>query len=316
MLPQPIQSQIKPSQRVLIAGAGGSFDFLCGLPLLLALEAQGCETHLANLSFTAFKNASGVRRHTPSLVEVTNASSGETYFPEKWLCQWFNERSKRHISIWCFEATGLVPYQQSYAYLVEQLQIDTILVVDGGVDSLLRGDEHSLGTPLWDALTVAAVHQVAGPQKLLASVAFGAERWDKISHAQALARIADLTRAAALLGVTSLLRTTDEGKHFMDAAQFIFDHQPGVRQSTVISTLLSALNGEFGERPVNAYTQATPLWVSPLMCLYWFFELDEVARQKLFLPCLTGTQTLAEAAAGLRAWTERQAPGPWESIPI
>lgn len=316
MLPQPIQSCIKPSQRVLIAGAGGGFDFLCGVPLMLALEAQGCETHLANLTFTSFKNASEVRRHTHSLVEITSASSGDSYFPEKWLAQWFKERFRRELSIWCFEATGLVPYQQSYAYLVNHLQIDTILVVDGGVDSLLRGDEHSLGTPLWDALTVGAVHQLEGPQKLLASVAFGAERWDKISHAQALARIADLTRAAALLGVTSLLRAMDEGKYFMEAAQFIFDHQPGVRQSTVVSALLAALNGEFGERPVNAYTQATPLWVSPLMCLYWFFDLDEVARQKLFLPCLAGTQTLAEAAAQLRAWTEQQAPCAWESIPI
>ena len=316
MLPQPIQSRIKPSQRVLIAGAGGGFDFLCGLPLMLALEAQGCEAHLANLSFAAFKNATGVHRHTPSLVEVTSASEGEAYFPEKWLAQWFKMRLQRDLSIWCFEGTGLVPYQQSYAYLVAHLQVDTILVVDGGVDSLLRGDEHSLGTPLWDALTVGAVHQLAGPQKLLASVAFGAERWDKISHAQALARIADLTRADALLGVTTLLRATAEGQQFMDAAQFIFDHQPGVRPSTVISALLAALRGEFGERPVNAYTQATPLWVSPLMCLYWFFDLDEVARQKLFLPCLDGTQSLTEAADKLRAWTDQQVPNSWESIPI
>jgi hypothetical protein len=32
---------------------------------------------------------------------------------------------------------------------------------------------------LWDALTVAAVSNLNVPRKLLATVAFGAERWDK-----------------------------------------------------------------------------------------------------------------------------------------
>jgi hypothetical protein len=194
--------------------------------------------------------------------------------------------------------------------------VDTVLVVDGGVDSLLRGDEYSLGTPLWDALTIAAVNHLNVPQKFLASVAFGVERWDKISHAQVLARIADLTRKDALLGVTTLLGTSDEGAQFMEAAQYIFSHQRGIRPSTVVSSLLSALCGEFGERTVNAYTEATPLWVSPLMCLYWFFDLPEVARQKLYLSCLFGTETLSEAAERLREFTEIQGQKEWESIPI
>ncbi len=44
MLPQPIESQMRAARRVLIAGAGGGFDFLCGLPLMLSLEAQGIGT--------------------------------------------------------------------------------------------------------------------------------------------------------------------------------------------------------------------------------------------------------------------------------
>ncbi len=208
------------------------------------------------------------------------------------------------------------PLREHYAYLVERLQIDTVLVVDGGVDLLLRGDEHSLGTPLWDALTVGAVSQLEVPRKLLASVAFGAERWDKIAHAQALRRIADLTRTNALLGVSTLLDTTNEGRQFVEAANFIFEQQPEQRPSIVVSALLSALRGEFGERVLNAYTEATPLWISPLLCLYWFFDLRAVAEQKLFLPVLRDTQTIADAADRLQEWMRQQPPQPWERIPI
>ena len=41
--------------------------------------------------------------------------------------------------------------------LIEQLQLDTIILVDGGTDSLMRGDEAKLGTPEEDMASIAAV---------------------------------------------------------------------------------------------------------------------------------------------------------------
>lgn len=43
---------IPPQSTVLVAGAGGGFDFLCGLPIVLELEAAGHTVHIANYSFT------------------------------------------------------------------------------------------------------------------------------------------------------------------------------------------------------------------------------------------------------------------------
>ena len=40
---------------VLIIGAGGGFDFLCGVPLGLELQNQGHEVHYASYSFTDLK---------------------------------------------------------------------------------------------------------------------------------------------------------------------------------------------------------------------------------------------------------------------
>ena len=316
MLPPLIQQRVSPGSRVLIAGAGGGYDVVCGLPLFFALEAAGCQAFLANFSSTPLNDMAEAARHTETLWEVTADSSRPSYFPEGWLARWFRERRGRDLSLWCFGASGVGPYHQSYQYLVDRLGIDTIIVIDGGVDSLLRGDEYSLASPLEDALTLAAVSLLDGPQKFLATTAFSAERLDNISHAQVLARIAGLTRSEALLGVTSLLPFTEEGRLFVEAAEYVLAHQAGMHQSVVIGSLLSALRGEFGDQVVNPYTQNTPPWVSPLMCLYWFFDLPEVARHNLYLSRLLPTKTFPEAAERLHEFMKTRPKRGWESIPI
>src|SRR5215216_1936484 len=118
MLPQPLETRLSRARRVLVAGAGGGADVLCGLPLFFALEALGCEAHLASLSASALNQATGVTWHTDQLAEVTAHSAGSGYFPEAWLALWFQERCGRALSIWCFRTAGVRPYHQNYAYLV------------------------------------------------------------------------------------------------------------------------------------------------------------------------------------------------------
>jgi len=316
MLPPLIQNYMKPDSRVLVAGAGGGYDVVCGLPLFFALEAAGCRAFLASFSSTPLNDMTGAVKHTETLWEVTADSARPSYFPEGWLTRWFREERGRDLSLWCFGASGVGPYHHSYQCLVDRLEIDTIIVVDGGVDSLLRGDEYSLASPLEDALTLATVSLLDGPQRFLAATAFSAERLDNISHAQVLARIADLTRAEALLGVSTLLPFAKEGRSFVEAAEYILSHQAGMHQSVVICSLLSALRGEFGDQVVNPHTQNTPPWVSPLMCLYWFFDLPEVARQNLYLSRLLPTKTFPEAAERLHEFMRTRPKRGWESIPI
>jgi len=316
MLPETILIQLKPRSRVLVAGAGGGYDVVCGLPLFVALEKAGHTPFLASLSSTPLNDIAGAVQHMDTLWEVTADSSRPSYFPEGWLARWLREKRGQEASVWCFEASGIRPYSESYRYLVEAQAIDAILVIDGGVDSLLRGDEFSLASPLEDALTLLTVSLLDGPSKFLVTTAFSTERLDNISHAQVLARMADLTRAGALLGVSTLLASEDSGRLFVEAAEYILANQTGMHQSVVVSSLLSALRGEFGEQVVNPYTQNTPPWVSPLMCLYWFFDLPEVARQNLYLPRLRTTETFSEAAERLHEFMKTRPKRGWESIPI
>jgi hypothetical protein len=313
----PIQERLKECRNILVAGAGGGYDVLCGLPLFVALESAGHIVHLASLSSVPLNDTEETERVTETLWKVTARSRREGYFPEAWLSRWFAEQRGREIPVWSFMASGVIPYYESYAHLAEHLSLDAIVLVDGGVDSLLRGDEYSPGTPLWDALTIAAVHCLdTVPVKVLAATAFGAERWDGLCHAQALERIADLTRADALLGVTTLLQNTPEGEAYRDAARYVLENQADVQRSVVTASLLAAMDGVFGERPVGPDTLATPIWLSPLLCLYWFFELDAVARQKQFLPGLLATRTVSEAADRMQRFFDTHPRRPWENIPI
>lgn len=65
----PLFAALASARRVLIAGAGGGFDVYAGLPLALALRAQGAEVHLANLYLDRLENTYG-RRQVISRIEA------------------------------------------------------------------------------------------------------------------------------------------------------------------------------------------------------------------------------------------------------
>lgn len=68
--------------------------------------------------------------------------------------------------------------------LLERHPVDLVILVDGGTDSLIFGDEPGLGTIVDDAVSVVAACDAAGDRTLLAALGFGidhkptqAERW-------------------------------------------------------------------------------------------------------------------------------------------
>jgi hypothetical protein len=89
------------------------------------------------------------------------------YFPEGYLSRWFRARGEE-VPIYCFLRTGVIPLRESYEKLVGRLNVDTIVLVDGGTDSLMRGDEEGLGTPHEDMASIAAVSRLAVAQTFLA----------------------------------------------------------------------------------------------------------------------------------------------------
>lgn len=196
MLQLSFFQEIEKAQNILLAGAGGGFDIFSGLPLYFGLEAAGKQVHLANLSFSFLPPQQVTRepRLSPSVIRVTADTPVLTdYFPERFLAEWFRQQGQE-VSIYCFERTGVKPLLASYQALVKHLGVDTVILVDGGTDSLMRGDEAGLGTPQEDISSILSVNELEVERKMLACLGFGVDYFHGVCHAHFLEAVAELTR--------------------------------------------------------------------------------------------------------------------------
>ena len=83
----------------------------------------------------------------------------------------------------------------------------------------------------------------------------------------------------------------------------LFVHAQRFQDPSVINaSLISAVQGQYGNFHLTEKTKGSRLWISPLMPIYWFFDLPGVAERNLFLDELRLTDTFSEA---LRATSTR-----------
>ena len=289
----PIFDQLTTCQNLLIAGMGGGFDLFCGLPIYFELQKRGQTAHLASFSFSNIVEFKGGTRLTNTLVGVdAEYEHIVPYFPELHLAQWFKEKRDETVTIWSFHKTGTRPLLDNYRLLVEHLSIDGILLIDGGVDSLVRGDEAQTGTLIEDATSLFAVNELTHiSPRLMGCIAFGAER--DMAYAQILENIAALTQAGGFLGACSLAPQMESYQVYEDAVLYV-QNKPIQDPSVINSSVISAARGHFGNYHLTERTKGSRLWISPLMPLYWFFDLPTVAEHNLFLPQLRDTHTFME----------------------
>ncbi|MBM2620665.1 DUF1152 domain-containing protein [Actinoplanes sp. LDG1-06] len=278
----PLFAALAPARRILIAGAGGGFDVYAGLPLALSLWQRGAEVHLANLSFSELElvdRAAWVNEH---VVEVTPATTTpDWYFPEGALARWLDSQDLPS-TVYAFPPLGVQTLREAYGYLVERLGIDAIVLVDGGTDILLRGDENGLGTPVEDLTSVGAVAGLDVPVKLVTCLGFGIDASDGVNHVQVLENLAALDREDGYLGALSIPRTSREAVLYRQAVAHAQAATPD-RPSIVNGQIAAATNGEFGNVQFTRRTSGSTLFVNPLMSVYFTVDLDKLAARCLYL---------------------------------
>ena len=311
MLDQLVVQRLRGARRVLIAGCGGGYDVLGAVPLRHALRAAGIEVHLASLSFAYLNGLANALQdaRTPNLYAVgAAAASTRAYCPEAHLAAFLDREDGGEHIVWSFDKTGVRPLALAYRQLVTRLGIDAIVLVDGGIDALLRGDETSLGTPSEDLASLAAATALDVPV-LLACVGMTAELRDGIAHAHVFERIAELTREGAYLGASALVAGTPACDVYLRAVEAVFAGQAEQKQSHVHKVITRAVRGEFG-------ATAPHVWLSALANLFWFFDAHTVARTHCFLDELRATDSIWDVAArieGIRKSLAIKSPAP---IPI
>jgi hypothetical protein len=297
----------------LIAGAGGGFDVFAGLPLAFALRNSGKEVFFANLSFT-YLGGTNAPWLTSHLAVVTPECKGEDgYFPERALARWLAEKMLPS-TVYAFEKVGARPLRAAYLALCEETKPDAIILVDGGTDILMFGDEAGLGTPQEDMTSLSAVSALEVPLRFVACIGFGVDSYHGVCHAHFLENVATLERDGAYLGSFSVPRTSAEGSAFLDAVNYAQRCTP-YRQSIVNGSIASAIAGQFGDAHFTDRTRTSELFINPLMGIYFTFDLPGVARRSLYLERLANTETIFDVSLQIEAFRDETKARPRRAIP-
>ncbi|MEU6202552.1 DUF1152 domain-containing protein [Micromonospora musae] len=299
----PLFAALAPARNILIAGAGGGFDVYAGLPLAFALRNRGAEVHLASLSFSQLElidRESWVAEHVAAVRPET--TSPDWYFPERTLARWLAAH-ELPSTVYAIPPLGVQTLRAAYRHLVKQLDLDAVVLVDGGTDILLRGDESDLGTPVEDITSLAAVTELDVPVKLVTSLGFGIDAYDGVNHVEVLENLAALERDGGYLGALSIPGSSREAALYRDA---VADAQAATpdRPSIVQGQIAAATGGAFGDVRFSRRTTGGDLFVNPLMAIYFTVDLDKLAARCLYLDRIENTVGRRQVITRIQAFRD------------
>ena len=295
-------------QNVLLCGCGGGFDFVHGVLLYPELKRLGKTVIIGSYSFGRPENI-GPPAETAFASEgviAKRVSGGSTpdpvYCPEVHICSFLDSvypEDSPH-SVYAYYARDFtVPLlRRLYRQLVQHHRIDCIVLVDGGSDSLVVGDESGLGDPVEDAVSVTAVSSIEEvADKLLICVGTGADRYNHVSDGTTLRAIAELARAGGYLGCFGLDPTNRGYQFYRECIRHIYGRQEF--QSVVAGMIIAATEGYYGGGEVPP--MLTPklsvgdaFYVWPLMSCLWAFEIEVVARRSLIAKWIADKTSVSE----------------------
>jgi len=297
----PIFHLLENADNILISGAGGGFDIFAGLPLYFTLKDMGKTVHLANYSFTDFALAKTLSDPVIEIDSVLMSVTGPvkddfTYYPEGHLGEWLAEQGD-NTPVWLIKSNGVPLIQKAFERLVTKLKIDALILVDGGVDSLMRGDEDNSGSLLEDTITLAAVENIDIPVKILACIGFGTEVEENLCHYTALENMANLVKVGGFYGSCALTPNMSAFQRYEKACRHAWEGGEKRHKSHISTRIIPAVHGEFGDYHMYEHDEHrfSRLFISPLMSLYWFFDAGVVADQSYLTDAIREKLTKEDA---------------------
>lgn len=190
--------------------------------------------------------------------------------------------------------------------ILKEHDIQTIVGIDGGVDSLMKGDEENTGTILEDFIVMAALDELPVKNKYLVNLGFGAEAEEGIEADTVFKNISDLSDH--FLGSCSLTKNTAEFPKYKALCEFAWEF---ARKSHIQSRVLAAIDGNFGGHDIEgidarlhevAEKQAD---LNVLMGVYWFFDLNGVMAANKVIPHIRQSSVFTDALSLYRQFLSR-----------
>lgn len=282
-----LPDEVLSGKNYLIVGAGGGFDIFGAVPFLqtLLILKQGHSVTLGSY------NTSGSCKKLEQ--------NSETY-PEKQLSDWLKKKRYVNVDLWTFPKVGVQALKKMYEELIDRYEIDTLILIDGGVDSLMHGDEEGAGTLLEDSISLTAADLCNDvDRKILCCLGFGTELEEGVCHYSVLENMAHLARRQALLGGCVLCSHMKNYIEYKDACENAWENG---RKSHIQTKIISAIEGEFGDTNLYEGVDAQVLgnekpvnFISQLMSTFWFYELKAVTQENKLCKLLRPTQTSTDA---------------------
>ncbi|MEO3871748.1 DUF3040 domain-containing protein [Nonomuraea sp. B12E4] len=157
--------------------------------------------------------------------------------------------------------------------------------------------------------SLAAVHGLDVPEKVVACLGFGVDAFHGVNHTQVLENLAALEREGGYLGAFSLSRATGPGSLYLDAVAHAREETPA-HPSIVHGSIAAAVRGEFGDVRFTDRTRGSELFINPLMSIHFAVDLDALARRSLYLDRIEDTVLMRQIAAVIEAFREEVTPRP------
>lgn len=304
--------------RPLIIGCGGGYDIFCGLPLYFKYLDQNpilvnySFTHVNLLKLGTVTSSGRLFQIDASQISLPNKSTftkeamggkevpeqilssmgitrdefiddyvnsacqnGKLYFPEYELSQSIQK------PVWAFDGEdGGEGIYSGLKELITEFQIDTIMVVDGGTDSLMKGSEEQLGTPYEDILTLSVIwrlqHDFPNLQTRLYVLGYNIDAVHGISDESVNQNILELIRLGGFLGTNHLLNDPDSCQKYLDT---FLECSP--ENSWINSLVCASIQGHSQPHSeIERLRGQSKLPVTPAMGLYWIFNLVSVVQLK------------------------------------
>jgi hypothetical protein len=204
----------------------------------------------------------------------------ECFFPEYKLVKNLHEMYGLSVPLYCFVGSGIKHLTDAYNKIIDLENIDTIILMDGGTDSLMTGKEYDengnplLGTPFEDISSIVAIHNTNVERKYLYCLGFNIDKYHNVTDENFLKNTCELIKQNGFIGSYMLSKHNLSTQMYIDL--FI---KSDPENSIVNSLIISAINGYYGNH--------TPEWlkhrigntvqhIHPFMALYWIYSLGKI----------------------------------------
>jgi hypothetical protein len=296
--PQSLEDQIKSSARALVIGVGGGGDVVGALAAARFLEFCGLEFVLGGLSWER-----SVVDPIPGPRKLSEVENVRVLHPYTWMA---NPQCRTHTGVFFAESKMaallgqeilLVDINGGVKGVVEGLEIalkefkaDLLVGLDVGGDSLARGGELGLRSPLADAIMLAAFAELEarGHRTLWGVFGYGSD--GELTVDEIELALNKLAATGALLGAWSLTsRVAAELEKVIETVP---------TEASAIP--VQCFRGAWGESKIRAGQRSVKL--TPLTALTFFLSTTAL-YETLSRPAqaVRGSATLEEANDALHA---------------